>query len=477
MYDFLLVASFVVFGFACFIYLRHPAACLVHPVTIYLAFHGFVFVIRPVFARIFDFQLVYRVYGFQPSLDDKITVILGANLAMLVFVAVGLMVAPRPVAPIPEGEFQRARAALTTPFFLAGALLLPLAVWSQLQSWQSRVTNYANMAVDQATGIQVNLGSNGWFSDSAHFLAPLAVLALWLSRYRWWGWAFFAAAGVLLLGSGVRGAFIFSAAAVAMIFMLEKRREWFDWRAIVIGVVALFAFNAVVADRGAGLRQMVGGERGNYSAANYDLAPLEHMDFANMEYFEFAVYAVPQRTGTWDYFAHNLQIFTEPIPRALWKDKPVGSPVQFFKFWDYGSPVGMTISLPGAGWMSLGYLGIVVQASLFALIYGAAYRLLLMRGLGAFAGLGYALLMATSVLVFRDGVLLTLLRLLPFLVGPFLLILLIARVNHFMPWMPGRAAMPGAELLPEGAEDLTPAERRKALAGQPGMGRVHRRGG
>ena len=83
MYDFLLLASCLVFLGTCIAYARHDAASLFHPATIYLAFHGFIFVIRPIFARIYDFDLVYRVYDFIPSIADKITVILGANLAML----------------------------------------------------------------------------------------------------------------------------------------------------------------------------------------------------------------------------------------------------------------------------------------------------------------------------------------------------------------------------------------------------------
>ncbi len=457
MYDFLLIASCLVFAATCLAYSRHQAASLLHPATIYLAFHGFIFVIRPLFARFYDFDLVYRVYDFQPSMSDKITVILGANLAMLVFTFVSVRVASQRVAPIPRDEFDRYRGILAGPIMLAAIILGPLAIAAQIANWARRVDPYQTMSRDAATGILVNIESNGWFSDSALMLAPLAVLAVWLFRYRFPGWMVFGAASILMLGSGGRGSFIFAAAAVTFIYMLERHRTWFDGRIMLLAAVSLVSFNAVVEDRGAAVRGLLGAGSDDTYTSSYELDPLEHMDFANLEYFEFVVYAVPQRTGSWDYFAHNLQIFTEPVPRALWKDKPIGSPVQFFQLWDYGTPIGMTISLPGAGWMSFGYLGIVIQAAAFALLYGLLYTRLLVNRPGAVASLIYALGIATSVTVLRDGILLTLLRQLPFYLGPLILALAFARFGA----EPRRAHIRAT--MPEQPAD-TPAARRKALA-------------
>ena len=456
MYDFLLLASCLLFVGTCLTYVRQPAASLFHPVTIYLGFHGFIFVIRPLFARFYDFDLVYRVYDFQPSMADKITVILGANLAMLVFTFVGLRAASLPrLTTARAPDFERLRERLAGPILLAATLLAPLAIASQISGWSRRMDPYATMTRDAGTGIMVNVNSNGWFADSALILAPLAVFAVWLLRYRALGWAVFALASVLMLGSGGRGSFIFAAAAISIVFLLERERRWFDLRIAALGVLALLTFNAVVLDRGEAVRGLFGGSDGHVSSSTYDLDPLEHMDFANLEYFEFIVYAVPQRTGSWDYFAHNLQIFTEPVPRALWADKPIGSPVKFFELWDYGTPIGMTISLPGAGWMSLGYLGIAIYAGFFALLYGWVYTRLLVQSGTATAALTYALLAATSIVVFRDGLLLTLLRQLPFYFGPFLLVLLFARLNT-----------PKVRAGPQGAAQTgeAPADRRRALA-------------
>ena len=456
MYDLLLLASLLLFVGVGIAYARHEAASLVHPATMYLLFHGFIFVIRPLFARFYGFDLVYRVYDFQPSMADKITVILGANLAMLVFVAVSLRVANVPVQPVARGGFDHMRRLLAGPTLIVGAVLGPLAVAAQLSNWERRVDPYATMARDAATGIMVNVEGNGWFSESALILAPLSVLAVWLLRFRAVGWLLFGVAGLLMLGSGGRGSFIFASTAIIFLYLLERRRNWFDWRIMVLAAASFVTFNAVVVDRGAAIRGLLGGDAGDTYTSAIELDPLEHMDFASLEYFEYIVYAVPQRTGSWDYFAHNLQILTEPVPRALWKDKPIGSPVQFFKLWDYGTPIGMTISLPGAGWMSLGYLGIAIQAALFAMLYGAAHSRLLTRTDDPLPRLYFALFAATSIVVFRDGILLTLLRQLPFYLGPLVLIHLLLRLKG------NRRLLPGTREEKETA--LSPAERRKELA-------------
>lgn len=458
MYDVLLIASCIVFIGVCLAYARHRAASLFHPATLYLGFHGFIFVIRPLFARWYGFDLVYRVYKFQPSMADKATAILAANLAMLVFVGVSLLIANRPVVEVHGRDlFDRLRQTLAGPIVAACLLLGPLAIGSQLAAWSRRADPYASMAFDAATGITVNVDGNGWFNEAALMLAPLTVLVVWLLQYRPMAWIVFVVSSVLILGSGGRGAFIYSAVALAMIYLLEKRRGWFDWKIALLAAASLIAFNLVVADRGAAVREAFGAEPGESYTAAYDLDPLEHMDFANLEYLEFVVYAVPKRTGSWDYFAQNLQIFTEPIPRALWKGKPIGSPVKFFELWDYGTPIGMTISIPGAGWMSLGYLGVIIQASFFALLYGWVYARLLTRTANPASRLAYALFAATSLVVFRDGILLTLLRETPFYFGPFILVVAIARFSSAS--LTGQPVTHGSV-----AVSSSPADRRKELA-------------
>lgn len=461
MYEFLLLASLVVFLGVSLAYVRHPAASLAHPASFYLIFHGFVFVLRPLVAIWYEFEFVYRLYDFQPSMADKITVIIGANLAMIVFVVASLLVAPRPVPRPDKHALGMARRKLFWPFMIATGLLTPLALASQIQNWIIRANHFDTMVRDPATGSSVNTANIGWFTDAALMMAPLAVMMVWLSRYRWWGWVYLAGFAFAQAGSGTRHALIFAVAAIAISWLMERGRKWFDWRTVALALMAAIAFNQIVIDRGGAVRQFILDDAEIEFIDEDELSPLEHMDFANLEYFEYLVYAVPQRTGTYDYFAHVLQIFTEPVPRVLWEDKPVGSPIKRFSLWDFGEPIGMSASVPGVGWMSLGYSGIVIQTVIFAAIFGGFYRYLLLNRGSPVARLGYALVIATAILGFRDGTLLTLLRVFPFYFGPLVVALLLARFA-FGPY--SRAALVPQADAGRSFLEQTPAERRKALA-------------
>ena len=61
-YEFLLLASVVLLVFVTIVYLRHPAASIAHPASFYLAFHAFIFVLRPIVARWYEFDFVYQLY-------------------------------------------------------------------------------------------------------------------------------------------------------------------------------------------------------------------------------------------------------------------------------------------------------------------------------------------------------------------------------------------------------------------------------
>ena len=467
MYDLILLASTLFYGAVVLAYLRHPAASLFHPAGIYLLFHGLVFTVRPIIARIYDFDLIYRVYDFHPSLSDKITAILAADLGLLVFVTAALWIANARPAIIARTDWERVRHIMRGPIFTAALLLTPLAVAAALGNWQLRAEGFASMTMDAGTGFKVNTTGNGWFTTSSLMLGSLAIMVLWAGRFRWWTWLYFALLLVLQGGSGGRGPIVFAVIGVGVLVLLENRRRWFDWRGVALVLLGIAVFNSLVVDRGAGIRQLVDGSRHGTEVQyrDYDdqTAPLEHMDFANLEYLEFLVYAVPQRTGTYDYFLSYLQLFTEPIPRKLWPGKPVGAPIQRFQLFDYGRPVGMTMSVPGVGWIELGYVGVVIQSLIFALLYGGIYRLLLMRRPDGNRAIAYALLMGSSLVIYRDGTILTFARTLPFYLGPFLLAVLLARINGL-----GRAYALRADepTPPESFLAQDPAERRRLLARQ-----------
>ena len=71
MYPTLLWASVAIFVIVTIVYLRQNFSSIYHPVSLYLVFHGLVFVVRPLFAYGQHYDNLYRVYQFDPSQDVK----------------------------------------------------------------------------------------------------------------------------------------------------------------------------------------------------------------------------------------------------------------------------------------------------------------------------------------------------------------------------------------------------------------------
>ncbi|QYJ06262.1 O-antigen polymerase [Qipengyuania flava] len=469
LYDIVLGGSTFAFLALLAIYLRHPAASIFNPATVYLAFHGLVFVIRPLFARVYDFRSIYASIGFTPSLDTKVTTLLAANLGL--FVMVGLCMVLCPPLEFRQSTAERqGRASMMVRYLPAFAVLSGLCLWALIWLWGFKSTGLAINEMDTRTGGQGLVAASGYFISLTGFLVSLGALFAYLNRFRWWSFIPFALFAVLRLGIGGRGEVVVACFVLALLFLVDRRSRWPNlW--IVAGLVPLYlAFSAVVADRGAGVREALTGEAQPeivyYSEA--DLAPLEHMDFGNLEFFEYVVHVVPERSGTYDYFLHNLQILTEPIPRGLWKDKPYGAPIKPVDLYNYGKPIGMTMSLPGVGWFSLGYVGVVLWSAFFALIYCAAYRAFASSRQTVLATVTYALFLGTSIIAFRDGMIITILKQGLFFAIPVVALWLSERLlrprsgPESLP-LPARA-MPGQGMTAPAAP--TPAERRAALARQ-----------
>lgn len=464
-YDILLAAGVVLFAGVVWLYLRHPASSFYHPLTIYLAMHGIVFTLRPILARLYDYRALYASTQFQPSVSDKITVLLAADLALIVFALVSLRVAREPVA---AGPAQRTlhRDHLWVPFLIVSALVAPVAIYASITEWLEAATNSTTMVIDRYTGVNYNTTANGWFGASQLALVPLVAIFAWLTRFRWYSFAPFAAFFLLRAGTGGRGPIVIATVAIVILYLLDRKRRWPEWRSFLLIVVAALAFNAIVADRGKAVRELFIADKAYQPHQTSDIKPFEHMDFANLEYFEFAVYAIPQRSGTYDYFLHNLQIFTEPIPRIWWRDKPLGPPIAMYQLPDYGRPYGFTYSIAGVGWMAWGWPGVAIQAAIFALIFAGFHRRLATRRRTPVYTLVFAMMIASAVVSYRDGTLLTVVRVIPFYLGPIAAMWALSFVvAHRHEVRPGRARS-GSRPAPDVPARLSPADRRRALAAQ-----------
>lgn len=430
MYVSLLVVSVLAFAAALIVYFRHPAASVFHPATFYLLFHGLVFVVRPLFAWHYGYDNIYQLIGFEPSEWEKTQVLICTNLGLVAFMAASLRFAGQPLAFRQDEADLAERGALLRLFWLVAVPLGALAAYALYWQWDVIASGENPRIVDQRTGWGAQRIGSGYFVAAAMMLGPIAVMIAFLGRFRWWSLLPFAGFTVLRLGTGNRGDLVAAAVMLAVLFLFDRRWKWPN-ALMLAGALALVAlFAAMQEDRGSTIREFF---RPNVedkaSFLQPERAPLESMDIANLEFFEYLVWAIPKRTGSYDYFAHNLQLITEPVPRALWPGKPVGPPVVLFDLYDGTRTIPITFSVPGTGWYSAGYLGVALWCALFGLIYGGGYKWLARGRQGNLTVIAYAILLSTAPVAFRDGLLLTLAKQMAFYGAPLAILALMVRIR------------------------------------------------
>lgn len=495
MYETALAFSVLCLGVVGFYFLRSPFFSLFHPLTFYIAFQGFIFVFRPIMALIFDYQYIYNGYDFMPSASDKLTVILASNLGFLSFAFFCLRSGSVAMAFKQDAFGVAERNALARIFTWVAAICVPIGVYSLATLYQDagQGTAYADMVMDASTGTIIHTKGNGYLAEAQLMLASCFAIVAWLFRFRLVALMPLVFFVIFRAGTGGRGPFVTAMVTVGLLYLYEHRRKVITLQVGLLMIGSVVLFNSIGTDRGDALRRWIVNDTSAdvYEQADAKLHPLEGMDFGNLEYFEYLVYAIPQRTHTYSYFLDNLQLFTEPVPRVLWAGKPVGAPFNKIFLFNYGRPSGMTRSLPGQGWFSLGWLGVAIWCGLWGYALGALYRRFVEGPQNTLHTAAYMIFLPILLIAYRDGSVVTIARQSLFFLGPVVLWYLIARYLGIPSAQEMRSAymrklrflrQTGAQAKPAPAPVQSPAaplhhlpaavaRRRRALA-QPNKGAV-----
>lgn len=426
-----LIAMLVYLGVA-LAYVRSRYFSVFHPFTLYCLFHGLVFVLRPVLSLWLDYSYVYNAYRYMPTEADRSVALAAATLGFLTFAFFTF----RPSSGAVEMRFvddqlvEDERNRLARYFVWALAICAPVAVWSLAGLYGSVagiIENQRDMILDYSTGITINGKGNGYFFEAQLMLVPLTAVIAWVFRFSLLSLMPAALFVLFRAGTGGRGPFIAAMFALGLFYLYQVRRKYPTFRVTVALAVVGLLFAAIGQDRGYTLRVALGAEADSRIDFENQEPFLGGMDFSNMEYMEYVVYVVPQRSKSYTYFSETLQLFTEPIPRVLWPGKPIGPPIKFFSMWDYGTPIGATWSLPGVGWMGLGWPGVVFLCGLWGYVLGLIYRRFVESDQSTFKVAAYMCFMPIMVVAYRDGYVLTVFRQGIFYMAPILLWVGIAR--------------------------------------------------
>ena len=425
------------------LFLASGQASIFHPLSIYLAFHGIVFVVRPWLVHYLAFDSIFGYMRTPPSDEVFVQTLAIASLGLVVFSVSCLMTGRSKLqftspTPAPFTPTQWRALVLTT------VLLAPLALYSVRAGMSGSITG------EHRGGTYVMTGASGYTAEAQYMLGPL--LCFWLAVTR------FSPASLvpLIIYLGYRSysgwsrwTMLLMFLALSLVYAWQKRIRWVPIWSVLLAIPLLMLFMELGKNRMYFQQWLTTGTKPQQvetPLSRQEALKLKYdtQEFANFDYLCFIVQVVPDRTGTFTYWTQYLQLFTEPIPRALWKGKPAGAPISFFNLNNYGNFMGLTNSLPGDGWMSAGWIGVVVTMTLVGTVLGFAHRWFWSQGQDNMRALGYLIAVAMLPQWYRDGGI-SIAKFIFWNLSPFLIWVGVT-------WMLGRRLLPlHSVVLPRGA--------------------------
>ncbi|HEY4135427.1 MAG TPA: O-antigen polysaccharide polymerase Wzy [Alphaproteobacteria bacterium] len=391
---------------ACFALSRN--ASLFHPLAFYLLFHAIVFVIRPfmVYYLKFDGRWVYM--RFFPTDSQFVFTLVVTSVALLVFAA-ACWFGGRAQTNFADARLPEFTSVQKQAFFWTAALLGPLTIYSTFFAAQDvgydDKTAAIQMTVDLATGNTIYVNTTGYIVEAQTMIGSFVLLFMWRFRFALWTWVpLILFVGYRAFLGGGRWPMITTIFTLVLMQLFNTRKRWFRIRYLVIFVPIFILFQNVGLNRNY-FRDYIGSEKpvAEFRDDRTWLEKQDNPDFANFEFLTYILWAVPELSKTYTYFTQYLQIFTEPIPRILWKDKPTGSPITLINLNDYGNFVGLTASLPGDGWLSFGWAGLVFTMGMVGLFLGWLHKWFWRNLHEPAKVLIYCVFLPLTVQWFRDG--------------------------------------------------------------------------
>ncbi len=341
---------------------------LFHPTTIYLAFHVNVFCVRPTLLCLYDFDMVWRYIGFWPTPAQGELALFLSSAGLIAFCGTYSLIAAmaKPIQwTIPWDLTEAERRA----YYMVAAVFFPLALYSVFG---------ARVQGERVGGVYIMTGSSGYINDLQQVLIPLTLLFLVVNRWRWYAYIPF---GLFIVYRATQGwgrwTIVLSLYAALLMHCWGKRRTLPSLQFVVLLPIAAIIFANLGHDRMYIRNLIAGTESSNVNVLDKSKTfseKFDTLDFANFDYLVYVAAVVPEKTKTYTYATQYLQLFTEPIPRKLWKGKPVGPPVVMFDLNDHGNFNGLTPSLVGDGWMSGGWIGSILTMALVGGMLGYLYK-------------------------------------------------------------------------------------------------------
>ncbi len=403
-----LAAQAAVFALVVVVFLLSGTASMFHPLTFYLIFHGLVFLARPVLVYAYDFNNTWLFMGFWPDSQQFVFTLAVSSVALIAFsLACGLAGNARPdmdtLPTLPIATPEKIAYAVTL------LLLTPLALYSayiRKDGASFDFTGDVQMERDPVTGQPIFVNTTGYIAEAHAMGMPLTLGLIFLARGNPLSFLPFGAFVLYraYLGWG-RWAIVIGVISLVLVLLYQTRHKWFAWWHVAAGIPVLALFHLLGQNRGY-VRAMINGDTTPImdEPGRSFVDSLANQDLANFDFLSFILWVTPGQSGTYTYFTQYLQLFTEPIPRIFWPGKPVGAPIKLIELNDYGNFSNLTLSLAGDGWMSGGWLGMIITMVLVGLVLGRVHRWFWEKGCHSPHGvLFFCTFVPLSLQWYRDG--------------------------------------------------------------------------
>lgn len=382
-------------------------ASVFHPFAFYLVFHGLVFVVRPIVEHLFKFDRVFYYMAFYPSDEVIQLTLVVTSFALVVYAAVHWLTdpsAPRFDRPVPDGF----GADEWRAFLLLGALIGPIALYSAYSAIGT--TNLGDPLIqmdrDLRTGVTVFTNTTGYFAVAQEAAGTLSLMLIWGARFRPWSFVpllIFLAERIYL--GWARWTIVLTLMMLGLLYLFRSRRRWINWH-FIVAAIPLFVLFQQLGENREYFKSWVTGEPSEADPLVAGLDWIERqdtLDFANFDFLTYIVDVVPAKSGTYTYFAEFLQLFTEPIPRLLWPGKPFGAPIVLVSLNDFGNFNGLTLSVVGMGWLSGGWIGVVIMMTFVGVVTARLHRWFWSGEASSFKILTYCVFAPLTLQWYRDG--------------------------------------------------------------------------
>lgn len=403
-----LIAQAAVFALITLLFLLSGTASMFHPLTFYLIFHALVFVVRPTLVYALDFDNVWLFMGYWPDPQHFVFTLMVSTVALVAFaIACGTAGNIRPeIGDVPKLNIGTTEVIAYVATMLS---LAPLAIYSayiKRGGASFDATGDVQMERDPVTGQAYYTNTTGYISEAHAIGLPLTLGLIYVCRFNPLSFIPFGAFVVYraYLGWG-RWAIIMGVVSLVLLWLYHTRHKWFAWWHVAAGIPILALFHLLGMNRGYVRSLIEGGSATVITDPNTSIIDtLANQDTANFDFLSFILWVVPEHSGTYTYFTQYLQLFTEPIPRIFWHAKPVGAPIKLVELNNFGNFSNLTTSLAGDGWMSGGWLGMLLTMVVVGLVLGWTHRWFWKKGCRSpFGVLFYCVFLPLTLQWYRDG--------------------------------------------------------------------------